>query len=179
MDVKIRELTIEELADIPKLDVTAKEGVYDLEPASSDNRLSLKKRGDESLREFPAWGANEISSRLELWRRNHAEGCKFFGAFSQGKLAGFCLLSSESIDDALELYSIFVDRGSRGKGIGRKLMTAAERHCKQRGVKGIYTTTTLDGTAIDFYLKVGFSIVGLHTRCYTHKAGEVAFFKQV
>ena len=179
MDIEIRELAIEELADIPKLDVTAEEGIYALEPAHTDGRLTLKKKRDEPLREFPAWGVNEISSRLELWRKNYAEGCKFFGAFSQDQLVGFCLLSSESMDDALELYSIFVDRGSRGKGIGRKLVIVAERHCKQRGVKGIYTKTTLDGTAVDFYLKVGFSIVGLHTRCYKHEGGEVAFFKQV
>ena len=116
---------------------------------------------------------------MELWRKNYADGCKFWGAFCDGRLVGFLLLSGEKVNGALEIFSIFVDRRLRGKGVGTRLASAAEEHCGDSGIRWIYVSTNLDGTAIDFYLKSGFRAAGLHSRCYRHEGGEATFIKEI
>ena len=95
MSVDIRQLTLNELPLIAELDTSGSEQVYDLVEPEAGYGLVLKKRMDQPGGEGARWGANEIASRMELWRRNYAEGCTFWGAFCGGRLVGFLLLSGE------------------------------------------------------------------------------------
>jgi len=179
MTIDIRQLTLDELPLIAGLDTSSSEAIYDLVQPSTGAGLILEKRTDQPALERAAWGASEIASRMELWRRNYAEGCKFWGAFSDGGLVGFLLLSGERVNGVLEILSIFVDRKFRKKGVGTRLVSAAEEYCEEKGIKQVYVSTTLDGTAIDFYLKGGFRLVELHSRCYRHQRGQAAFIKEL
>ena len=175
----IRELTIAELPLIADIDTSSSEEIYDLVETQTGSGLLLKKQTNQPPVEGTTWGANGIASRMELWRKNYADGCKFWGAFSDSRLVGFLLLSAEDVNGALEIFSIFVDRKFRGQSIGARLVSAAEKHCADLGIRGIYVSTTLDGTAIDFYLKLGFQVAGLHSRCYRHKWGQATFIKEI
>ncbi len=179
MAIDIRQLTLDELPLIADLDTSSSEQIYDIVQPNTGAALILKKRTDQPAVEGATWGTNEIASRMELWRKNYAEGCKFWGAFCDGRLVGFLLLSGEKVNGALEIFSIFVDRKFRGKGLGTRLVSAAEKHCGDSGIKWIYVSTTLDGTAIDFYLKSGFRVAGLHSRCYRQQWGQATFIKEI
>ena len=179
MAIDIRQLTLEELPLIAGLDTSCSEHIYNLVHPNTGAGLILKKRTDQPAVEGATWGTNEIESRMELWRKNYAEGCKFWGAFCDGRLVGFLLLSGEKVNGALEIFSIFVDRKFRGKGVGGRLLSAAEEPCGASGIQRIYVSTTLDGTAIDFYLKSGFKVAGLHSRCYRHQWGQATFIKEI
>jgi len=181
MNIEIRELRFDELASLAELDASvSNDAVYDVVPGESGISLALRKRSLDPPADRPTWGANEIVSRLELWRRNYRQGCKFWGAFAEGRLVGFCLLSSEVVGNALQVYSIFVDRAWRGKGIGSRLIAQAEDHCRSRGVGMVYLTTTLGNVkAIAFYRKIGYRIVGIHARVCKEADGQVAFCKEL
>lgn len=180
MPIEIRELTLEEIPHVAQVDTSSlRVAVYDLVPPETGAGLLLKKRSVQPPIECPSWGANEIATRMALWQRNLAEGCKFWGAFSDGRLVGFLLLSAQEVDGALEIFSIFVDRSLRAKGIGARLIETAEAHARKAGIRSLYVTTTLDGIAIDFYLKTGFRLAGLHSRCYHHPGGQAAFLKEM
>ena len=179
MTIDVRQLTLDELPLIGDLDTSASEQVYDLAEPDAGSGLVLKKRTHQPPGKGARWGANEIASRMELWRRNYGEGCTFWGALSDGRLVGFLLLSGEEVNGALEIFSLCVDREFRGRGAGTQLVSAAEKHCASSGVKSLYVTTTLNGTAIDFYLKSGFRLAGLHARCYRRPQGRAAFIKEV
>jgi len=93
---------------------------------------------------------------------------------------GFCLLASEAVGNALQMYSIFVDRKWRGQAVGSRLMAEAEGHCRSRNVRAIYLTTTLSNVnATAFYRKAGYRIVGIHARAYKETDGRVAFCKEL
>jgi len=181
MDILIRELRFDELASLAELDASVpNDAVYDVVAGESGVSLALQKRSLDPPADRLTWGANEIASRLELWRENHRQGCKFWGAFVEGRLVGFCLLSSEVVGNTLQIYSIFVDRPCRGKGVGSRLMAEAEEHCRSTGVRAVYLTTTLGNVkAIEFYRKLGYGIVGIHARVYKEADGQVAFCKEL
>jgi|GEM_PF-771681 len=181
MNILIRELGFDELGSLAELDASvSNDAVYDVVAGESGTSLALQKRRLDPPADRPTWGANETASRLRLWRENYHQGCKFWGAFAGGRLVGFCLLSSEMIGNALQIYSIFVDRASRGKGIGSRLIAEAEGHCRSIGVKAIYLTTTLSNVkAIAFYRKIGYRIVGIHDRACKDADGQVAFCKEL
>lgn len=180
MDIEIRELLPAELPRLATLDVSeCVDAYYELETGETGASLRLRRRQLPVPQEKPTWGARETVSRLELWQENHARGRKFWGAFAGKQLTGFCLLSSETTDGIPEMYSIFVDRTHRHKGIGTRLVAQAEKHCRALGLRGIYLTTTLDGSAIDFYGKIGYRVVGLHGPVFRHASGEVAFFRDL
>ena len=176
----IRLLSAEELPQIGLLDTSQViERIYDLAPPDGTGGGLLLHECEISPLETPSWGQNEIATRMTLWRRNHAEGCQFWGAFEDDHLVGFLLLSCVPQNGALEIYSIFVDRQHRAKGIGASLVSRAEEYCRTSKIRYIYVTTTLDGPAIRFYLKTGFHFVGLHRRAYNHPGGQAAFIKEI
>jgi len=181
MYIEIRELRSDELASLTELDASvSNDAAYDVVAGESGVSLALRKRCLDPPDDRPTWGANETASRLRLWRGNYRQGCKFWGAFAEGRLVGFCLLSSEVVGNALQIYSIFVDRPCRGKGVGSRLMAEAEGHCRTTGVRAIYLTTTLGNVkAIEFYRKIGYRIVGIHARVYKEADGQVAFCKEL
>lgn len=59
---------------------------------------------------------------------------------------------------------LWVSRGARGRGLGRRLMDAAEQVARARGCVGIYVDT-FDPRAAGFYESCGFA-----------RAGEIADF---
>jgi ribosomal protein S18 acetylase RimI-like enzyme len=179
MAMKMRELKISELALLADIDTSSSEERYDLLRPETGAGLLLTNRTNRPPIEVGRWGANEIATRMDLRRRSYAGGCKFWGAFTEGRFVGFLLLSAEKLNGALEIFSIFVGRKFRGKGVGTRLIAAAEEQCAHSGIRSLYVSANLDGTVIDFYLKRGFQVAGLHSRCYRNKWGKATFIKEI
>ena len=66
--------------------------------------------------------------------------------------------SVEDNEDYAELYSIGVDSGQQGKGVGKKLLAKTEEALKGEGVERVSLTTDFDNneSAVGFYHSMGY-----------------------
>lgn len=67
----------------------------------------------------------------------------------------------EDNEEYAELYSIGVDSGQQGKGIGKKLLGETERIMKKEGVERVSLTTDYDNneSTVGFYHSMGYEIL--------------------
>lgn len=61
--------------------------------------------------------------------------------------------------NGMEINSLWVEESLRGQGLGRKLVTAAEKEGKARGCTIVYTNT-FTWQAPEFYIKLGYMPYG-------------------
>jgi GNAT superfamily N-acetyltransferase len=181
---EIREMIPDDSDGIAGLDMSSREPVYDLIPSESGRGLTLQERRDVPPQEDPGWSPEHAKQEAEKWRQRLGQGYQVWGAFVSGRLVGFCVmapLQSENcrLLDTVELHTIFIDREFRHQGIGRRFVAIVEEACRKAGRKGVYVGTSLDGSAVEFYLKAGFRLVGLHERVRQWMYGRAAFFKPV
>jgi ribosomal protein S18 acetylase RimI-like enzyme len=85
-------------------------------------------------------------------------------------------LSAETYLGWMFIALLWVDEKFRGRGFGSKLMRAAEKAARQRGVKHVYVDT-FSFQAPAFYRKLGYRQFGKlnnfpagHSRCWLTKA---------
>jgi ribosomal protein S18 acetylase RimI-like enzyme len=75
-----------------------------------------------------------------------------------GKLLGFIILRHRA-GSALAVNAIAVAPSERGRGVGKRLMQAAERYAKSHGIGRItLCTAQANLAALDLFLRRGFSI---------------------
>ncbi|MBN8835668.1 MAG: GNAT family N-acetyltransferase [Sphingobacteriia bacterium] len=79
------------------------------------------------------------------------------GCFDDDKLEGCCILT-ETAPGTVRLRQMAVSAGLQGKGIGRVIMAFAENVARDAGYKKL--TMHARDTALGFYEKLGYSIVG-------------------
>lgn len=79
------------------------------------------------------------------------------GAFEDDKLLGCCLLTIMDLQ-TIRLRQMAVPNNMQGKGIGRALMAFAENIARDRGFRRL--TMHARKTAIGFYQKLGYQVVG-------------------
>ena len=103
----------------------------------------------------------EIHEMLKEYNLTHREASKnvpigiFYEDEGNRKLAG---LTGETFGNWLCIRFLFVSEQLRGKGIGSKLLEAAEREAKQRGCKYAFVDT-FSFQAPAFYKKHGYQEV--------------------
>ena len=92
---------------------------------------------------------------------------------SSSKMVGALL--GRTVWGWLHVKELWVDESHRHKGIGRKLMAAAEQVAIERGCHGSYLDT-FDFQSVPFYRQLGYSTMGTledfplgHTRFFLHK----------
>jgi ribosomal protein S18 acetylase RimI-like enzyme len=79
---------------------------------------------------------------------------------------GFAILRPES-GTVLALNAIAVIESERGRGVGRRLMQAAERYARARGFRTLsLTTAQANLAALDLFLRAGFEITERHAKYY-------------
>lgn len=60
-----------------------------------------------------------------------------------------------------EIATFYVQPRHQGTGIGKRLLSAALEHCREKGVASVWLTTNAENDpAIGFYLRQGFEHVG-------------------
>jgi GNAT superfamily N-acetyltransferase len=83
----------------------------------------------------------------------------FWVAIQNDKLVGTFGLERVSTD-AMELRRMYVDPGTRRRGIARQMLRFAEDECRQRKVRKLeLSTSELQNAAIKFYKNVGYRLV--------------------
>ncbi|MCY1009383.1 GNAT family N-acetyltransferase [Nannocystis pusilla] len=99
---------------------------------------------------------------------------------ASGALEGFATVQLQRWNRSAELSALFVAPGSRGRGLGRALLTAALDFAHRERVRCVtLETQTSNVPAIRFYQRMGFRFCGIHTALYDPAAAapeEVAVF---
>ena len=80
-----------------------------------------------------------------------------FAAFEGDKLVG-CLLIKTIGKDEIKMRQVAVDESYQGKGIGKALVLYSEKYAAENGFSLI--TLHARKTAVPFYKKLGYKIVG-------------------
>lgn len=71
----------------------------------------------------------------------------------------------------MEIATFYVQPRHHGKGIGKRLLSAAFAHCRDAGEKSLWLATNAENApAIAFYLAQGFDQVGETSFCIEDKA---------
>lgn len=93
-----------------------------------------------------------------------------FGAFINEKLVGFIETSKEEWNSRLRVSNILIDKEYRHLGIGTKLMERVKIFAKENKFRQIVLETqSCNVNAINFYLKKGFSLIGLDAYSYSNE----------
>ena len=97
-----------------------------------------------------------------------------FGAFEGGSLLGFAEGSPESWNNRFRISNICIfDERSRRRGIGTRLMEAILQTAESSGARmAVLETQTCNESAIAFYRKSGFDIIGLDLYSYSNHDPE-------
>lgn len=91
----------------------------------------------------------------------------FVGAYDEGgKCIGLAIYKHDWLK-YLYLEDLKVYKAYRGKGIGKRLLEEGKKIAVENSYRGIYTIGQDNNlSACLFYIKTGFTIGGLNTRCY-------------
>jgi len=93
-------------------------------------------------------------------------------------LDGYALLLSRRGSTIARLYSIAVDQGARGRGLGRRLVAAAEELARRRGAARLRLEVRADNdAAIALYRGLGFHDFAIHADYYDDGTDAVRFEK--
>jgi amino-acid N-acetyltransferase len=116
----------------------------------------------ESTVSYKIAGEEHVETIVQLLKTNNlpvkdlATGQRIFLiALSEGETVG--CVAVEIYGVAGLLRSLAVDSNFRGKGIGQKLVAAAETWCRNNGLKSLYLLTT---TAVGFFSKINWQNTG-------------------
>ena len=123
---------------------------YHCIPLAEGLGLRLCRRLVNPPRHISKWSKVELTSRFELWNRNLEDGAVLFGSFEGQKLVVFILVTVHSEKTLGEIYSLFVNRYHRGKGLGTALLEKAEHYCRNLKATNLILYTGHSAPAVDF-----------------------------
>ena len=105
------------------------------------------------------------------------EKAEAYGIVEDGKLLAAIELCPEEWSNRLLITELFVGEKLRKQGYGRKLIELAKNKAREGKYRVLMLETqTSNVNAVDFYLHMGFTLIGLDTCCYTNEdiaRGEV------
>lgn len=121
-----------------------------------------------------------LDERLRLQAKS---SYRFWFAEQDGELVGYCAYGRVPLTTrSFDLYWIVVAPGCQGRGIGRRLLTLAERAVARRGGGRLYIETSsrrvYDRTR-RFYLCAGYAQVALLRHFYAARDHKVVFCKTI
>jgi len=100
---------------------------------------------------------------------DHVEEPRVFSAHLGNEEVGWIELGYEKWNNRMRVWEFLVAEDFRKKGIGTLLMNHAVLVARQRGARMlVLETQTNNATAIDFYLRFGFDVIGLDMGAYSN-----------
>lgn len=124
----------------------------------------------EALFECPeAFGSSfeEESNLSDAEFEQNFKKSTIFGAIQNNQLvgcAGFFICSLSKMSHRGVIFSMYIQNGYRGLGIGDALLKAVITHAKNRVMQLHLTVVTTNQTALKLYQKNGFRIYGTEPR---------------
>ncbi len=139
--------------------------IFTLEPMVYERTFEKREHPDDS----------EI-----LWYDDIVHQQCSFGALEDDDLIAVIIVEKQSWNNTLFIRSIQVHKDFRRMGIGAALVDAVGNLGRQLGFRALaLETQSTNGSAIDFYRRQGFRLVGLNTQYYSNddlQKGDVALF---
>lgn len=120
-------------------------------------RVGLNRTNDLLALEEACFSTDRISRRnLRNLLRSPSAYC--VGAYDQGVLIGSMVILFRRNAVAARVYSLAVSVAARGRGIGRRMMAAAEKEARRRGCSRMRLEVRMDNiAAIRLYESLGFT----------------------
>lgn len=101
---------------------------------------------------------------------DHVPEPRVFVAVLENRQVGWVELGYDRWNNRMRVWELLVVKEFRKRGIGTLLMNHAVRIAKDKGARMlVLETQTNNAVAIDFYLKFGFSLIGLDVSAYTNE----------
>ena len=155
--VRIEPMSVDDLSrlmsEVDRTELMAAK--YDVVRSADGLSLSLVKRDCDPPEEFPHWDETGITRRIDYYRRELAGGGQIFGAFADQRLLGFVAVAVRH-NQAAEVLGIFADASMRRRGIGERLLGAAEEYACGAGANIMYVNPNPTLIAMGFYRKHGY-----------------------
>lgn len=149
MDYRI--LKKDEIQSLKNIDRGEKiENFYYLE----DGTLRLKKE----FCEVKGWNEEELESLIKRLYALYDRGGTIYGAVTNSKIVGMAALDNKFIGknrDQLKLDILYIDKGYRKMGIGKKLVEMIKVRAKEKEASKLYISATPTQNTVDFYLGLG------------------------
>jgi ribosomal protein S18 acetylase RimI-like enzyme len=93
-----------------------------------------------------------------------------YSVLLNSKEIGMVAFNHEKWNNVVRIWDLYLNPANQGKGIGKKVMDLVKERAIQLQVRAIVLETqTSNYNAIRFYLKNGFSLIGLDTINYTNQ----------
>ena len=100
----------------------------------------------------------------------YIEEPRVFVAKVNGEQVGWIELGYQRWNNRLRVWEFLVKEGFRGKGVGTLLMNKAVEVARKKGARMVVLETqSWNVSAIDFYVKYGFELIGLDTYAYSNQ----------
>jgi ribosomal protein S18 acetylase RimI-like enzyme len=96
-----------------------------------------------------------------------------------GRIVGYAFTELVDWNRRAVLHDLYVDSSCRGRGVGRALLEAARTAARTDGAHCLWLETqNVNGPAIAFYRRMGFTLVGLDETLYDDPVidGETAVY---
>ncbi|MCL2349358.1 MAG: GNAT family N-acetyltransferase [Planctomycetaceae bacterium] len=105
---------------------------------------------------------DKFQSPEAIARQIHDEGYRYFAAFLDGKMVGYCAVQKDAAA-SIFLSKFYMSRDVRGQGIGKQLLhhaiSACRPPCQPSGSVTVWLTVNKrNETSIAVYRKLGFRI---------------------
>ena len=138
-------------------------GYYDIRPSKTGFNI-----------EYQIFDDTKEMSFEDVFFGDWLDNPKAFGAFENGQLLGYVEGSLEEWNNRYRISNICVfDSSNRQKGIGTILMEFILTEANKSGARRVVLETqTCNESAIAFYKKMGFSIIGFDLYAYTNNDME-------
>jgi ribosomal protein S18 acetylase RimI-like enzyme len=99
---------------------------------------------------------------------DHIEEPRVFSAHVGNEEVGWIELGYDGWNNRMRVWEFLIAEDFRKQGIGTLLMKHAVFIARQKGARMlVLETQTNNATAIDFYLRFGFDLIGLDTAAYS------------
>ncbi|HOO56701.1 MAG TPA: GNAT family N-acetyltransferase [bacterium] len=115
------------------------------------------ENGARVLKHMPSeenWNAEDFNVLVKYLKSTITTGGTVFGAFENGILAGFCSVENEPFGENkeyLQLSSIHVSCGHRGRGTGKELFRISADRAREMGAGKLYISSHSSEETQAFY----------------------------
>jgi ribosomal protein S18 acetylase RimI-like enzyme len=138
----------------------APSAAVELRPASPADTPALRRLGQRAFAEYDPDAGRTVERML------NRSSTKTLVAEQRGVVLGFVVLEPEG-RGAFAISALAVDVEQRGRGVGERLMRAAEREARAGGAKLLtLTTAQANVSALSLFLRLGFRIKSRSARYY-------------
>ena len=109
----------------------------------------------------PAWtsegdGEHSVAAQIRFCREHLDRGGRLVGAFDGSRLAGIGVITPQIRPGLAQLAYLHVSRTYRRRNIGSRLAAAMISLARESGARRMYVSAVPSGSAVGFYLQLGF-----------------------